>query len=246
VTRGEAAKKREENEAEFARIVAFSDGVFAIAITLLVLALNIPAHLQGESVAEALWDQRQQFLAYGISFAVIGRYWVLHHRFFSEVTGFDSRLLSLNLFYLAWIVLIPFSSEVLGEHGSETAGIIVYALNLTAVALVGWWLAADAHRAGLTRLKVEDAREYRARSFFVALVFLASVPVAFLAPSFAPFLWLALWLDPAGRLGIGKPKRSNGGTYLGARYSGGTKRIEWPGSAQLTAAFCPCRAAMQR
>ena len=54
-------------------------------------------------------------LAYALSFAVIGRFWVVHHRFFSEVTGFDSRLISLNILYLAWIVLIPFSSEVLGR-----------------------------------------------------------------------------------------------------------------------------------
>lgn len=207
MTRAEAAKKREENEIEFSRIVAFSDGVFAIAITLLVLALEIPARLKhGESVAEAIWDQRESFLAYAISFAVIGRYWVIHHRFFGEVTRFDSRLLALNLFYLAWIVLIPFSSQVLGEHGSETAGIIVYALNLAAVSVVGWWMAADAQRAGLTRLDAEDEREYRARSFFVALVFLASIPVAFVAPSIAPFLWLGLFLDPAERLGFGRAK----------------------------------------
>jgi uncharacterized membrane protein len=210
VTREEAAKKREGNEIEFSRIVAFSDGVFAIAITLLVLALNIPEKLHGESVASALWDQRGNLLAYAISFAVIGRYWVIHHRFFAEVTGFDSRLLTLNLFYLAWIVLIPFSSKVLGDHGSDTAGIIVYAVNLAAVAVVGWWMAADAQRAGLTRLGVEDEREFRIRSFFVAVVFLASIPIAFVAPGIAPFFWLALWLDPADRLGFGRSDRKAG------------------------------------
>ena len=202
MTRQEAAKKREENEIEFSRIVAFSDGVFAIAITLLVLELKIPETLAaGETVAGALWDQRQQFLAYAISFAVIGRYWLIHHRMFGEVTGFDGRLLTLNLFYLSWIVLIPFSSQLLGDYGSDTAGIVVYALNLTAVSLVGWWMAADAQRAGLTRLEDDDEREYRFRAFFVAFVFLLSIPIAFVSPNLAPFCWLALWLDPAKRFG---------------------------------------------
>jgi TMEM175 potassium channel family protein len=208
VTRREAAKKREDNEIEFSRIVAFSDGVFAIAITLLVLELKIPDRLaEGETVAGALWDQREQFLAYAISFAVIGRYWVNHHRFFGEVTGFDPRLLTLNLFYLAWIVLIPFSSQLLGDFGSDTAGVVVYALNLTAVTLVGWWMAADAQRAGLTRLEDDEEREYRVRSFFVAFVFLLSIPIAFVSPSLAPFCWLSLWLDPAERLGWGRSER---------------------------------------
>ena len=207
MTRQEAAKKREENEIEFSRIVAFSDGVFAIAITLLVLELKIPEALDGgQTVADALWDQRQQFLAYGISFAVIGRYWVIHHRFFGEVTGFDGRLLTLNLFYLAWIVLIPFSSQLLGDYGDTTTGIVVYAVNLTAVSLIGWWMAADGQRAGLTRLGADDEREYRFRAFFVASVFLLSIPVAFVSPSIAPFFWLALWFDPSKRLGWGRAR----------------------------------------
>jgi uncharacterized membrane protein len=79
-----AAKRRQGNEVEFSRIVAFSDGVFSIAITLLVLNLGIAKGLSGGEVGDALWDQRENLFAYAISFAVIGRFWVVHHRFFSE------------------------------------------------------------------------------------------------------------------------------------------------------------------
>ncbi len=192
-------KRREGNEIEFSRIVAFSDGVFAIAITLLVLAINIPDHLQDESLSSALWGQRQDLLAYGLSFAVIGRFWVVHHRFFSEVIGFDNRLLALNIFYLAWIVLIPFSSEVLGDHGGETAAVILYAANLSGVVLTGMWMAADARRAGLTAIDAATHHEQRYRSLYIAAVFLASIPVAFLAPGIASLMWLALFFDPAPR-----------------------------------------------
>jgi uncharacterized membrane protein len=192
-------KRREGNEIEFSRIVAFSDGVFAIAITLLVLSFEIPDHLHGETLVEALWGQHDDFLAYALSFAVIGRFWLVHHRFFGEVTGFDSRLLSLNIFYLAWIVLIPFSSEVLGDHGGEAAGVILYALNLSGVVLTGLWMNADAQRAGLTTIDAGEYREQRYRALYIAAVFLASIPVAFISTGIASLMWLALFFDPAGR-----------------------------------------------
>jgi len=195
----ERAKRREGNEIEFARIVAFSDGVFAIAITLLVLAISVPDHLQDEQLVDALWGQRADFLAYALSFAVIGRFWLVHHRFFGEVTAFNGRLLALNIFYLAWIALIPFSSEVLGDHGGEAAAIVLYAANLSGVVLTGLWMQASAHGAGLTAIDAATHRELRYRSLYIAAVFLASIPVALVAPGIAPFMWLALFFDPAGR-----------------------------------------------
>lgn len=193
------ARRREENEVEFSRIVAFSDGVFAIAITLLVLNLSVPEHIPGDDLNDVLWDQRQDLLAYVISFAVIGRFWILHHRFFSNVIGFDPRLLALNLFYLGWIALLPFSSQVLGDHGGDSAAIVLYAINLSGAILVGMLMSADARRAGLSRMPEEEAREGRRRALSISAVFLVSVPVALVAPGVAPLLWLALFLDPVGR-----------------------------------------------
>jgi uncharacterized membrane protein len=203
MARERKSKRREGNEIEFSRIVAFSDGVFAIAITLLVLALQVPEHLHGESLGEALWGQREGLIAYALSFAVIGRFWVVHHRFFGEVTGFDGRLLAINIFYLAWIVLIPFSSEVLGDHGGEAAAIVLYAANLSGVVLTGMWMTADAHGAGLTSIDAASHHEQRLRALYIAAVFLASIPVAFVAPGVATLMWLALFFDPAARFARG-------------------------------------------
>ena len=199
VTGKREAKRREGNEIEFSRIVAFSDGVFAIAITLLVLNLDMPKHLAGGEIADALWDQRENFFAYALSFAVIGRFWLVHHRFFGEVKAFDGRLIVLNMFYLGWIVLIPFTSEVLGEYGGKEAAVVLYAANLIGVVLTGMWMAADARRAGLVETSASAHREQRYRSLFIAAVFLVSIPVAFVAPGLAAFVWLALFFDPAGR-----------------------------------------------
>jgi uncharacterized membrane protein len=199
VARERISKAREGNEIEFSRIVAFSDGVFSIAITLLVLNLGVAKDVSHAELASALWEQREKFLAYALSFAVIGRYWVVHHRFFSQVTAFDGRLISLNIFYLGWIVLIPFSSEVLGEHGGATAAVVLYAANLTGVVLVGVWMAADARHAGLTSINPAAHVEQRYRSLYIAAIFLLSIPVAFVAPNLAPYMWLALFFDPAAR-----------------------------------------------
>jgi TMEM175 potassium channel family protein len=200
VAKERVPKRREGNEIEFSRIVAFSDGVFAIAITLLVLNFDISRELAGSEVAEALWDERENLLAFAVSFAVIGRFWVVHHRFFGEVKAFDGRLIGLNLVYLGWIVLIPFSSEVLGEYASETAAVVLYSANLAGVVLIGMLMMADAHRAGLISTDVTEHRESRIRSLYIAFVFLLSIPVAFVAPGVAPLLWLALFLDPSARL----------------------------------------------
>jgi uncharacterized membrane protein len=197
VSRAREAKRREENEVEFSRIVAFSDGVFAIAITLLVLNLGVREHIPGGELWPELWAQRQDLFAYAISFAVIGRFWLVHHRFFGEVTGFDGRLIVLNLFYLAWIVLIPFSSQVLGDYGGEAAAVVLYSVNLSGVVLSGILMFVDAERAGLTRTTPEEAREGRRYGLQVAVVFLASIPVALVDPHLAQWFWLALFLLPA-------------------------------------------------
>jgi uncharacterized membrane protein len=194
------AKRRTENEIEFGRIVAFSDGVFAIAITLLVLNLGIEKGLTEGQIDNALWDQREVFLAYGISFAVIGRFWLVHHRFFAEVEAFDGRLLGLNLVYLGFVVLIPFSSELLGEYGGKTTAVVFYSLNLAVVVLLGLLMSADARRRGLTSIDDRTHRENRVRSAYIAGIFLLSIPLAYLAPAVAPYLWLVLFIDPSRRL----------------------------------------------
>lgn len=201
MAREQTVKRREEHEVEFSRIVAFSDGVFSIAITLLILNVSIEARdVADGGLWQALWDQRENLLAYAISFAVIGRFWLVHHRFFGEVTAFDNRLIGLNMLYLGWIVLIPFSSQLLGDYGGQTPSVIVYAVNLAVVVLLGLLMSSRARRAGLTSGDADDDREAKLRAFFIAAVFLLSVPVAVVAPNYAPLLWLVLFFDPTDRL----------------------------------------------
>jgi len=195
-----AAKQRDQNEVEFGRIVAFSDGVFSIAITLLVLNLAVEKGLTEGEIDNELWNQRDLFFAYAISFAVIGRFWLVHHRFFSEVKAFDGRLISLNLVYLGAVVLIPFSSELLGEYGGTTTAVVFYSVNLAVVVLLGLLMHVDARRRGLTGIDPRSHRETQIRSTYIAGIFLLSIPLAYVAPDIAPYLWLVLFVDPSSRL----------------------------------------------
>ena len=103
---------------ETTRIEAFSDGVFAIAITLLVLQLKVP---QESEVAEVplvtqLLRQWPAYVSYIISFAFIGIMWINHHRLFTHIRRSDNNLMILNLLLLMGVTLVPFPTAVLAEH----------------------------------------------------------------------------------------------------------------------------------
>jgi uncharacterized membrane protein len=97
------------------RLEAFSDGVFAIAITLLVLEIGVP-HAEDGGLAAALSAQWPSYVAYAVSFAVIGIMWVNHHALMDLVAYVDRPLLFLNLFLLLFIALMPWTTALLAEH----------------------------------------------------------------------------------------------------------------------------------
>ena len=96
------------------RLEAFSDGVFAIAITLLVLEIDVPDASHG--LARVLAEQWPSYVAYAVSFAVIGIMWVNHHGLMDIVANVDRPLLFLNLFLLMFVALMPWTTALLAEH----------------------------------------------------------------------------------------------------------------------------------
>jgi uncharacterized membrane protein len=183
---------------ELDRIAAFTDGVIAIAITLLVLSIDVP-HLPGgeeEQLADRLLDLWPNLVAYGLSFAVIGRYWIVHHRFFATLARYDGRLVALNLLFLAFLVLIPFVSELVGDFRQETPAAIAYAVALAAVGICTWGSIRHSTRAGLVRpdRREETERFGSAPALALPAVFVVSIPVAFFSPTAAELLWLATFL----------------------------------------------------
>jgi uncharacterized membrane protein len=188
---------RDEREVEFARSLAFSDGVFGIAITLLVTTIDVP-DLSGPDVEgqllRALEDLLPFLLSYALSFAVVGLLWLRHHRLFSRIVKLDTHALVLNLVLLGFVALMPFSTEVLGRYAGAPAAISIYAANLAIAAAVYtrlWWHCSRAGLLGEDQSRDELRLELWTR-LSISIGFLLSIPVAFFASSrLAQASWLA-------------------------------------------------------
>ena len=171
------------------RVQAFSDGIFAIAITLLILPLT-EAQIRDGQVVEDLLALQHQFLALGLSFAVIGRYWLLHHDDLAMMTSAGRRMLVGNLVFLFFIVLLPFPTALLGDGDSATATII-YALALIATSLSGLLLWRCAELDGVAGS--ERARRWANEKYWgtaaIVVAFLPSLPLAFVSPLWARTSW---------------------------------------------------------
>ena len=188
----------------FDRLLFFSDAVFAIAITFLALDLRLPAgeaaHAPGDSALwTALGELSPKYLSFLVSFLVIGLYWQGHHRMFRLINRFDDRLVWINMLFLLCIVVIPFPTTVLGEHGDTTAAVVLYAgtLALTGFLQCAMWLYATTDRR-LVETTLED-RLYRfltrvvlARMLTPPVMFLLSMLIAQRNPDWAKYSWILI------------------------------------------------------
>jgi uncharacterized membrane protein len=180
---------------EFARVLTFSDGLFAIAMTLLVVGIEVPDIPDTDDVSEladSLNDLSGSFISFFISFAVIGRYWLAHHQFFSRLKRMDQGLIGLNMIYLCFVAFLPFPTALLGNFFENPLSIAIYAV---AVALVSGMEVVLYRRAQLHDLLEhhlpDDVYRWGAMvSLSPVVFFLASIPVAFLNTGVAVGVWL--------------------------------------------------------
>ena len=189
---------------EFGRVVNFSDGIFAIAMTLLVLQIGVSGLPAGggssRDMLDALADALPEIVSFVVSFYVIGRYWLAHHWFVSRLVRIDRRLLSQNLLYLGLIAFLPFPTSLIGEHEGNPIAFVVFALSMAAVSLMEVVITRHAHTAGLARKDVPAAAWSwgLAASSFPVAVFLLSIPIAFVNTTVAILSWFTL--APIGAL----------------------------------------------
>jgi uncharacterized membrane protein len=124
---------------ETGRVEAFSDGVFAIAITLLILAVGIEQSIAKGSVEHQLLHLWPAYIAYGISFLTIGIMWVNHHQLFRHFARVDRPLLLLNILLLMCISFTPFPTRVVADHaqnaGDREAAAVLYGITMTCTAI---------------------------------------------------------------------------------------------------------------
>jgi uncharacterized membrane protein len=181
------------------RIEAFSDGVFAIAITLLVIEIGVP-HVEGTTLLGALVEQWPSYLGYVISFLQIGVIWANHHNRFRFIVRSDHVLLFLNILFLMCVAFIPFPTALLADYlqGTErsTAGAI-YAgtLALTAVFFTLLWLYAAANYRLVDRNLDPSLLRAMTRRFVAGMVaYLVTFLLAFVNVTASLFLIVVLAL----------------------------------------------------
>lgn len=183
------------------RLVFFSDAVFAIAVTLLVLEIHIPDLPRGAANGaywRALIDLIPSFFAFALSFLVIGRFWIGHHERFRSLRHFDGRLMWPNTLYLMTVAFMPFSTAFLGANLGEFVPALVYNLTMLAVATMAM---AVARRVRLVSGHVDTSGD----GIDVIMAALVCVGLSFIVPAFSQWGMgtIVLWSRLERRLARG-------------------------------------------
>ena len=185
-------------EPEFGRIAFFTDAVFAIALTLLVLDLRLP-RMSGNpddpaSILNALGDLTPKFVSFGIAFALLAKYWIANHGFFARIGRFDKRYLTICMCYLATVAFLPFPTSLIGEYESNPISGVLFALSLAAVSGLETVLLWHAQRAGLmqTPASTQVYRWQVVGSMIPFTMFLVTIPLAFVSPTLMLLSWIVI------------------------------------------------------
>jgi len=182
------------------RLIAFSDGVIAVIITIMVLELKAPP----DASLDALKTVAPVFLSYVLSFVYVAIYWNNHHHFFTLVSHVSGSVMWANLHLLFWLSLIPFATSWLGEHPSEPIPTAVYGLSLLMPAIAWFVLQGvlirdhDGNASMLARALGGDLK-----GKVSPLLYLASIFLAFVNPLISDTIFILvalLWLVPDRRI----------------------------------------------
>jgi uncharacterized membrane protein len=185
------------------RLLSLSDGVTAIALTLLVLDLRVPATSllrnpdSASDLAVQLGKDTDQLISYVVSFYVIAQFWLTHHRVFRMVTGHSEGLAWWNFAFLLSITLVPFASGLLGLYAGNPLAVDIFAANLVLASLVSQATTWFIKRKRLApAYDEEQARAGRIRSLTVAAIMAVSMAVAWANADDAKYLWILIAFLP--------------------------------------------------
>lgn len=186
-------------EFQLERLILFSDAVFAIAITLLVIEIKIP-EVHGEAITDKallhrLAEMIPKFIGFLVSFLLIGQYWIVHHRMFGYVINFTGKLIWLNIFFLLAVALMPFSTGFYSEYvlTKTMTPVIFYTANIAALGFINFfmWRYISRPEKNLTEtLSKAMARFFSYRALTVPVIFIIFAFVYLYAPM------IAFWIPP--------------------------------------------------
>jgi len=183
---------------EKSRVISFSDAVFSIAMTLLVLEVSIPAigAYQESSTLALLANRIPSFIGFLVSFLVTALYWMEHMRVMKFVSSVDVKLLWLNTFLLLFIVLIPFSTGFYVKGISFVGPFVFYALNLAIIGLFNYLMVRYVIKkeALKTRMSIALINQEKTRALTSFLIWFLAAIVAFKFLELARFLFLLIFI----------------------------------------------------
>ncbi len=180
------------------RLEAFSDGVFAIVITLLILDIKIPEALPAE-LGGALHRVIPQVLTYILSFFIVGLYWNLHHQVSTQIKRIDEPFTWLNLVWLLFVSILPFPTALLGRYPLQSIPLTVYGINLILVNVTGFVILAYLQRRPNLRITPMSVAELRGIAPIYVIVnglYLVAIASAWFYPwlSYGIYVFVLLWV----------------------------------------------------
>jgi uncharacterized membrane protein len=186
--------RRSSDELEFDRVAFFSDAIYAIAVTLIVVGIGAPVlhdTTSSKDFLDALWNKNPEIISFFLSFAVLGAFWTAHHDFFGRLAAIDVGLRRWNLVYLAFVAFLPYPTLLLGQYVDNAAAVSLYAISIGAISTMESVIYWHAHRAGLNRVPMphDVARFGLVASMIPVAWFLVSIPVAFINPIAGMVTW---------------------------------------------------------
>jgi len=178
------------------RLEALADGIFAIAMTLLVLTLALPEAAKGPTEFHSLlFGQLDKFFCYGLSFVLLAIFWVRHHQQFHFIKRTDGKHLWINIFFLMFVALIPFSTSLVGDYSQEPLAEVFFGSNifmLSMLLLCSWAYATNHHRLVDPSLDARRIALAKKRGAATMLVAVLAMGLSFINPQMSPFAYLLI------------------------------------------------------
>jgi uncharacterized membrane protein len=176
------------------RIIGFSDSLFAFAITLLALNIDLPESLPAGQLIASLMGLGPHIFHYAISFFVVGSFWIQHHNIFRHIRKYDRTLMWLNLLFLMLITFAPFLTDMMSDYAGYPVPVIIYSIYLgtcSLMLLILWLHASHEKRLLHPQMPENTISSIRFRAIAVVIIFFLSAVLAFYDPFLAQLSWLS-------------------------------------------------------
>ncbi|HEX7363624.1 MAG TPA: TMEM175 family protein [Dehalococcoidia bacterium] len=178
------------------RLEALTDGIFAIAMTLLVLTLTLPDNTTTRlPLSQLIVEQWPKFFNYALSFLLLAVFWIVHHRQFHFIRRTNSSHLWINIGILMFVALVPFTTDVVGDYSGHTPAEILFSSNLLILGLLfllNWWYACWHHRLVAPDLDREIILRGIRRSSITPIVALISIVLSLFIPRWALTVYMLI------------------------------------------------------